>query len=567
MVGVSTVLRWDTSAAAAVASRLRADSERARGCFEDFRTHSELQAAWAGGAASAAGQHAYRLAQDLYIVGDLIGLLGATIARRAADLAAAQHTVRAASIEAAAAGLLVSEDGSVSVPTAQAAVAAQLDWDARNPSFLAARLTARLTAALTAANLADADLAAAMSTAARTVSVRASNPSVISQVVRYIARPVIGPFVAGSRPPGPAEDPFLCDAVGGLETGRHPRPSDPEFGAWFSALTPAEKQQAIDRLGMTFTAGTAGEYDPFATIRGGELPAWAQRINAAGYACTGTLGLPLPGTAGHGYFGGGSVAGPGGAQWPILSPYYTDGHYVYLADGASRADGGIAQLDGHDPGWHTVVVTTGTAAFGSIGTSTAAATLMAFLSGTEGSSGRAVSVNVVTPDNVRVTRDGVPYDGGRHQAVARMPANKPYAEVVSKMSHPHDELPPQHAIKSRNKLDLGTQVLETGNAVAALGPHAQRQWWVDYQINDDGRTRAVIRTFTESSKGDFSKVIGGFGHAFPTGRTGETQELPINTRYPEGFRQLYEGPPISGDPGRHGRLVDLGLPIAERLNK
>ncbi|MDQ1718241.1 MAG: hypothetical protein QOE89_2194, partial [Pseudonocardiales bacterium] len=116
-------------------------------------------------------------------------------------------------------------------------------------------------------------------------------------------------------------------------------------------------------------------------------------------------------------------------------------------------------------------------------------------------------------------------------------------------------------------LDLGTQVLETGNAVAALGPHAQRQWWVDYQINDDGRTRAVIRTFTESSKVDHSKVIGGFGHAFPTGQTGVTQELPINTRYPEGFHQLYEGPPISGDPGRHGRLVDLGLPIAERLSK
>jgi hypothetical protein len=66
---------------------------------------------------------------------------------------------------------------------------------------------------------------------------------------------------------------------------------------------------------------------------------------------------------------------------------------------------------------------------------------------------------------------------------------------------------------------------------------------------------------------DHSKVIGGFGHAFPTGQTGVTQELPINTRYPEGFHQLYEGPPISGDPGRHGRLVDLGLPIAERLSK
>ncbi|MDQ1736766.1 MAG: hypothetical protein QOH56_3017, partial [Pseudonocardiales bacterium] len=515
----------------------------------------------------AAGQHTYRLAHDLYVVGDLIGLLGATIARRAADLAAALHTVRAASTEAAAAGLLVSEDGSVSVPAAQTAVAAQLDWDARNPSYLAARLTARLTAALTAADLTDADLAAAMSIAGRTVSLRASNPSVISQVVRYIARPVIGPFVAGARPPGPADDPFLCDAVGGREAGRIPRPSDPEFGAWFSALTPAEKQQAIDRLGVTFTAGEGGSFDPFSTIRAGELPAWAQRINANGYACTDTLGLPLSGTAGHGYFGGGSVAGPGGAQWPILSPYYADGHYVYLADGASRGDGGIAQLDGHDPGWHSVVMATGTAAFGSIGRSTGAATLMAFLSGTEGSSGQSVSVNVVTPDNVRVTQDGVPYDGGKHQAVAKTPTNKPYADVVSKMSHPHAELRPQHTLKSQNKLDLGTQVLETGNAVAALGPHAQRQWWLDYQINDDGRTRAVIRTFTESSKVDHSKVIGGFGHAFPTGQTGVTQELPINTRYPEGFHQLYEGPPISGDPGRHGRLVDLGLPIAERLSK
>ncbi|MGX7681030.1 hypothetical protein ACSMXN_19250 [Jatrophihabitans sp. DSM 45814] len=580
MVGVRTLLSWDLDSVTAAAIKLAADSERIRGCFRDFRTRSDLQASWSGVAADAASEHAQALARQLYVSADLIGWAGSIIGRRVADLVIARETVCALRRQAEAAQFTVSDDGSVTLARSQIAVAAKSDWAASNPAQHARELTERLTAALRAVDIADQDLARALSSAWQVVSERASNVALIDRVVHFVEPRFVGPVTPGIHPRGGRDDPFLADAVGPLvgagslgfrEGGRLLPPSDPEFATWFAALTPHEKQQSLDALRATATPLGHG-HGFFAGIQAGELPGWAKDLNRRSLGCVDAdSGAPHKGMTGYGYFGGGTIAGPAGGQWPIVNPYYSDGSHVFLDDANGiTPSGGINELDGRDPGWHRVSIATGLAAFGSISPATKIATGLASSSGTGGPNGRDLTVSITAPQDVRVGSNGVPQQGDARKSVAGTPTDKPYWDVRSTTSHPSDELPPSHPIDGMdNAVGLVTQVLETANAVHDVSAHAQRQWWVDYQINDDGRTRAVVRTFTAAIKSNQREVIGGFANAFPSGQRGATAEIPINTRYLPGEATITPagGPEVNGDSHRGGMIFDGPLPIRERLEK
>lgn len=83
---------------------------------------------------------------------------------------------------------------------------------------------------------------------------------------------------------------------------------------------------------------------------------------------------------------------------------------------------------------------------------------------------------------------------------------------------------------------LGANALavQGGQALAAnseLSQHAKHAYYIDYRVNDDGRTRAVVRTYPAGRNEDGKTVVDSFANTFPTGQSGNTNEVPYKARF------------------------------------
>lgn len=207
-----------------------------------------------------------------------------------------------------------------------------------------------------------------------------------------------------------------------------PSRGDSNFQAWYEGLTPAQRLLETQKLNASFHPGQ--NFDPYKHVQGGEMLQWATTFNDLHQNCCGPDGKIGDG---YGYFGGGTIEGPGGKQWPIVMPYYNDGKNTYLDDGGqNRADGGINQLDGKDPGWHSVSDCEGGGSFGSISGITRAATI--FLIAT----GQNLEVSQVDPGAVAVGPDAKPRAGEDVRESPGGPPDKEWWDVTSPTAIPEN---------------------------------------------------------------------------------------------------------------------------------
>jgi hypothetical protein len=360
---------------------------------------------------------------------------------------------------------------------------------------------------------------------------------------------------------------IIAGAAGPAFDPNAPAPNDPAFAAWFGKLSPLQQQLEAQKLAANFA--TDG-FNPYSTVQGGPLPDWAVRLNQRFGQCE----VNDPTQANYGYFGGGSIAGPGGVQWPIVMPYFRDGQHVYMADaGGPSPNGGIEQLDGNDPGWTTIGTYVGLGQFGSISAKTKGAT--AILIGT----GQELDTTSTDPRAVAVDPKGFPHVGLTPGELPSGPEDKPFWDLDSDSMMPkHMEGLPPGSMQPDNEynqaaLGAGSLLVQAGQAYTAaqnLDSHAKRQWYVAYQVNHDGRIRAVVHTYTAGA-GDYGTVVDSFANGFPTGMQGYTSEIPYNTRVnPEP-----EHVPSSSSPAPTGKVhytgtgepLDNSVPIPEKLNK
>lgn len=345
-----------------------------------------------------------------------------------------------------------------------------------------------------------------------------------------------------------------------------PAPGDSGFQAWYASLTPTQQLLETQKLQQSFNPKG---FDPYTTIKGAPLPQWAIRFNDQHqnlcYA-DGRMG------DGYGYFGGGTIEGPGGKQWPIVMPYYSDGHKVYMEDsGQERADGGINQLDGKDPGWHTVSYFANPGTFGSVSTSTKVITAGLIFTGED------LETTETDPGAVEIDANGVPHAGGDVED-AFGPQDKAWWDVDSDtmMPKPQENLPPGSIQPNLeyNQAALGANTLlvqaaRSGVAVHNESSHATRQWYVEYQVNDDGRVRAVVHTYSATPGENGKTFVGAFANSFPTGQSGNTEEIPYKSRY-----NPYSQPVMTAAPDKKviystntDDVPNDGKPILEKLNK
>lgn len=544
--GIATIVGWDLDALAALGTDLATHSTDLRRCFADFRGSTDLSDVWRGAAADAATQHANTLAHDLYELSDAIGLMSRQLTRRHADLVQARDTIVKNVGIARDNDLLVADDGSVSVGPPQP----HEPRNAGDTSELlseASRISSILKGAIGDAAAADIDLARALHDALPTVAARAADQDNVVQAVDYTGQPN-------------AEDPFLSDAT--FLGPVYPKPGDPDFATYWDTLTTEERVVAARNWG-----GLPPGFEPFEGVQGGQLPSWAQAYNLAhGTGPDGGTVRP-----GYGYLGGGSLTGPDGGQWPIVSPYYSDGKHVYLSDtGTPRADGGINDLDGNDPGWHTVESYVGPGQFGTVSQSTK---LIIF---GENLTGQELEVNPVDSKDVGISGDGQPvYQGGADHAEAKLPADKPYWDAKPPDRHdPSDPRPPEPPFNP-TEAALGANALGLQGADGALqahaaGEHGEREYQVSYQVNDDGRVRAVVNTYTSGPNHDGGGVnVGGFATSFPDGKDGAASEVPIDVRHngPVQPASMRADVHYLGDPNRNGGTLTNTQILRENLDR
>jgi hypothetical protein len=325
------------------------------------------------------------------------------------------------------------------------------------------------------------------------------------------------------------------------------------FATWYAGLTPWQKQLASLKLMLGFDTS---DFNPYKTIKSGAMPPWA-----AGQMCyadtpDGAAPFAVTPDGTYGYFGGGTIAGPGGAQWPIVMPYFQQGEHVYMADdGQARTDGGIEQLDGHDPGWSTIAEYRGQNQYGSISSGTKLAT--GFLIAT----GQDLETTQTDSSAVVIGPDGTPYAGNDVHEVPEAPPDKAYWDVTSKTMFPGE------ADKFVGPAALAVQAGQAVQAVHNEDSHASRQWYVAYQVNDDGRTRAIVHTYSATPTEDDKTYVGSFANAFPTGN-GESTEIPYNTRYTDyDHAVLTAAPDKDVEYSGRGEPLDNAQTIHEKMNK
>lgn len=329
-----------------------------------------------------------------------------------------------------------------------------------------------------------------------------------------------------------------------------PTVTDPRFPSWFAGLTPFQRQMAILAMQVGFPPK---DFNPLATIKPGELPLWAQK-----YAC-GVNGLtPFATTSNgtYGYFGGGTILGPGGTQWPIVMPYLQQGDHVYMADdGQARTDGGIYQLDGNDPGWTTVATYSGLNNYGHISATTKSATIFLIATGQE------LETTQTDPGAVRIGPDGTAYAGHDVTEIPQSPQDKAYWDIESETAMP------EGSSKYLGPLALADQAGMAAQAASNEDSHTSRQWYVSYEVNDDGRTRAVVHTYSATPGENDKTYVGSFANSFPTGN-GQTQEIPYNTRYnPYDHTVALPAEDTNVEYSGRGEPLENSTPITENMTK
>ncbi len=75
--------------------------------------------------------------------------------------------------------------------------------------------------------------------------------------------------------------------------------------------------------------------------------------------------------------------------------------------------------------------------------------------------------------------------------------------------------------------------MQAGNSLVQVqdaDTHTAREYGISYQVNDDGRVRAVVNTYTAGSADGGGTNVGGFNTSFPDGRHGSASEVPIDVR-------------------------------------
>ncbi|HWU23155.1 MAG TPA: hypothetical protein VN088_16575 [Nocardioides sp.] len=329
-----------------------------------------------------------------------------------------------------------------------------------------------------------------------------------------------------------------------------PSVTDPRFQSWFAGLTPFQRQMAILAMQVGFPPK---DFNPLSTIKPGAMPAWTQQ-----YQCglNGLMPFATTSNGTYGYFGGGSILGPGGAQWPIVMPYLQQGDHIYMADdGQGRSDGGIYQLDGNDPGWTTVATYSGLNNFGHISATTKTATIFLIATGQE------LETTQTDPGAVRIGPDGRAYAGHDVTEIPQSPTDKAYWDIES------ETMMPEGSSKYLGPLALADQAGMAAQAAHNEDSHTSRQWYVSYEVNDDGRTRAVVHTYSATPTEDDKTYVGSFANSFPDGN-GKTEEIPYNTRYND-----YSQPVMIATPDDHieysgrGEPLDNSTPITENMTK
>lgn len=344
-----------------------------------------------------------------------------------------------------------------------------------------------------------------------------------------------------------------------------PSPDDPKFATWFANLSPAE-QQAY-RISLSWSMNFDG-FDPLSEITPGNQPFWAQLCQTIPFSGNGPLTQlpdgPAPGEVGdrdwgspirvlvdgewveYGYTGGGSITGPGGAQWPIMMPYMEKDGVRYMDDaGIPREDGGLMQLDGYDPGWSSVTSYRGLNKYMDVSPSVSIAAVFAGL-----------KANRVYPEAVYVTPDG------SASLTAPPPGEVEYAGTAEATSD-SERLNPAGAERWNRMVggvDLAMAGLQAWNTIDGAASHEQRPWYIDYQINEDGRRRAIVRTYQAGTTESGDPVVGSFANTFDT--EGTSTEIAYARRITGQITRATDGPvdtTLSGTSSQREADLDVDL--------
>jgi len=474
VVTVSQLRSWQPGRLAGIGDRL-ARRRRTLVALEDELSQGAPPASWVG-VASVAAQRLHRRLTDELVghVAELRSVAGA-IDDAAAELARARRTLDAALAEARTHGFEVADDGTVtSTKTYRSMWSPEKEADER----IMRGIARDIGDALTAAHDADAALAAELGTAVRT-----------------------DPDTAGET----------------LTTITYPSLADPGFADWYRGLTGPERQAYRDHLGST---ARFDGFDPLSAITPGPMPAWAARCRST----PSSGGSPFDRddrTGTYGYVGGGTIAGPGEAPWPIVMPYLEKDGVTYLDDaGPARADGGIMQHDGHDPGWRSVASYRGVHEYtddDEMGVAVGVAGALAGLSG-----------NRVYPEILYVTADGAATLDAPPPALpdARPPAVPDTEERA--WLRGSDVRGVDRWNTAVGGYNLGMKAVHAVDTIASVASHEQRPWFIDYQVNDDGRIRAIVRTFQAGTHDSGSPAIGSFANTFA--QVGSTEEYAYARR-------------------------------------
>lgn len=327
-----------------------------------------------------------------------------------------------------------------------------------------------------------------------------------------------------------------------------PAPDDPSFAKWFAQLSPGEKQAY--RTTLSWSMNYDG-FDPLSEITPGTTASWAELCQTVPFSGNDPLGQlpdgPSPAEVDgrdwgspirvfvdgewieYGYTGGGSITGPGGAEWPIMMPYMKKDDVTYMDDvGIPREDGGLMQLDGYDPGWSTVSSYRGVNKYMDVSPTVSLTAAVAGLKG-----------NRVYPDALYITPDGTA------TLEAPPPGEVEYAGT-SEATPDTERLNPAGADRWNRMVggvDLAMAGLQTMNTIDAAASHEQRPWFIEYQINEDGRRRAIVRTYQAGTTDSGHPVVGSFANTFDVegssteiayarrmnGQITRNQDAPIDT--------------------------------------
>lgn len=487
MLTVSVLRSWQPEELAVRARRLRAvagDVDAGRSRLRSAWTE-HLGLAWSGAAArTAAGQATVEQADLLDVVDGLEGC-AAALAAGAEAIAQAKARLDEALTTAASAGLVVEEDGSVTVPQAMAAAAGGTAVQQRELEVVravAARAAVQAEQALLAATDADQAVAAHLRSALR-----------LAQRVR-----------AGLGLPDSG-----AASSSQVETALAAATSD--VGSVVRDGLSATGPVAVAAWWQENGGGDFSRWDPATMLRPLPLATWRRAVVPAGSSLD--VGLPPGRTvmapAGH-YTGGGAITGPDGRSYPLVVPWVgvnADGRPIN-ADVFPEGESDVRILDGRDGGWHTLGVVAGRGSFGEeVGRLTKAAAGVGIAAGGVAPLTRAQPAWL---DHMTLGPSGHPTlvekptdlysPTARGRGIREGPA--PYEPLVrdglGRLGQAYEPAMPDRfptAVRGANVTGLGIDAARGLVEAQHLDDANVRTYQVTFEQNDDGRTRALMRTY------------------------------------------------------------------------